>query len=79
MIKDIDGETKWTLADIKEITGYRTTITAYQALRNKGVHPVSYRKNPIQGGDVGEYDPHQVLGALSRRITMHQASLKSQK
>lgn len=70
---------KLTLAEIQELTGYSTTITTYQTLRKKGVHPVSFRKNPIQGGDLGEYDTAQVLACFRHRIQMHQLKSKAEK
>lgn len=58
-----------TLAEINELTRYGTTMTAYQMLRSKGVHPVSFRKNPIQGGDIGEYDLAEVKEKMRSRIS----------
>lgn len=66
---------KLTLAQIRELTGYGTTATTYQQLRKHGVHPVSFRKNPVQGGDIGEYDAQQVLDAMSARIRKYRSDM----
>jgi hypothetical protein len=58
-----------TLAEINEMTRYGTNMTAYQMLRSKGVHPVSFRRNPIQGGDIGEYDLDEVMEKMHSRIS----------
>ena len=76
---DINANEKWTIAQIWGMTGYGTTATTYQMLRKKGVHPVSKRPNPSgQGGDIGEYDPEQVLAALGHRIRVHQLKTKAE-
>lgn len=77
---DAEHHDKWTLVQIQKMTGYGTTATTYQALRRKDVQPVSYRPNPSgQGGDIGEYDPREVLAALGRRISMHELKSRAQK
>lgn len=75
MTNETPTGTVMTLAEIKEMTGYASTITAYQILRRRGVHPVSYRKNPIQGGEIGEYDARQVTEALKTRISKYRSDL----
>lgn len=78
---DTNHPTKlWTLAQIQRMTGYGTTITTYQMLRKKNVHPISYRPNPSgQGGPIGEYAPQEVLDVLGDRIAMHKLKSRAQK
>jgi hypothetical protein len=77
-IEEIMQKPKWTLVDIRELTGYGTTGTTYMTLRKKDVHPVSKKKNPVKGGDIGEYDPQQVMTALAVRIENNLLKRKAQ-
>jgi hypothetical protein len=76
MIEELLQKDRLTLAEIHQLTGYSTTVTTYQMLRLRGIHPVAKKKNPSGGGDIGEYATADVLGTFGERIEIHQFKLR---